>query len=83
MGTYLSSLPRSPSPLSKSPNPCRTSSVSNLLVDPALAFIKAYRLKGDKLGLKQAVLAAFDAASLGSAHTNIWDSCRDDLLTLA
>ena len=33
------------------------------LVNSALAFIKAYQLKGDTFGLKQAVLSSFDTLS--------------------
>ena len=43
----------------------------NFLADPVLAFIKAYRLKGDLVGLKQVVCSRFDSSSLGSAHRHL------------
>ena len=49
------------------------------LIDTALAFIKAYRLKGDAFGLKQAVLSTFDSVSLSDAYKSLWDTCGDDL----
>lgn len=50
------------------------------IVDPALAFIKAYRLRGDAVGLKQAVLSVFDSTSLATAYKSLWDNCEADLL---
>ena len=85
LGAYLSSSSfllsecnHSP-PISRSPSPNPHSSSNFRLIDPVLAFIKAYRLKGDKLGLKQAVLSTFDPTSLRSSHKLLWDFCRDDL----
>ena len=50
-----------------------------IIVDPALAFIKAYRLRGDVVCLKQAVLSVFDCTSLATAYKSLWDNCEDDL----
>ena len=42
------------------------------LIDPVLAFIKAYRLRGDSAGLKQSVCSS-------SAHRRLWDYCSKEL----
>lgn len=41
------------------------------------SLIKAYRLKGDTLGLKQAIFSSFDASALVTAHKRLWDACKD------
>ena len=85
LGAYLSSSSfllsecNHSQPISRSPSPNPHRSSDFRLIDPVLAFIKAYRLKGDKLGLKQAVLSTFDPTSLSSSHKLLWDFCRDDL----
>ena len=45
----------------------------DFIIDPVLAFIKAYRLRGDCSGLKQAVCSAFDASSLSTAQKLLWE----------
>ena len=52
-------------------SPARLMEHDNFLADPVLAFIKAYRLKGDLVGLKQVVCSRFDSSSLGSAHRHL------------
>ena len=46
---------------------CRTGPT---LINSTLAFIKAYRLKGDTFGLKQAVLSSFVTVCLSDAKEN-------------
>ena len=53
--------------------------VASQLSDPVLAFIKPYRLRGDMLGLKQAVFSSFDASSLSAAYKSLWEFCNEDL----
>ena len=82
LGVFLSSI-GVPAKGGSSPTPCPSplgaSGQLNHLVDPVLAFIKAYRLKGDHTGLKQAVLSTFDSTSLAAAHRSLWDVCKIDL----
>ena len=49
------------------------------LVNPVLAFIKAFRLRGDREGLVQLVIERFDAGSLVTAKKLLWDKCKLDL----
>ena len=79
LGTFLSSIGIH---TDKASSPSPGISGSGLLIDSALAFIKAYRLKGDTLGMKQAVLSTFDSSSLATAHKCLWDKCGDDLKQL-
>ena len=82
LGTYLASIGSvcarscSASPIQRR---SRGSCSNSFLSDPILAFIKAYRLKGDLVGLKQEVCSQFDPSSLGSAHKLLWDFCGSDL----
>lgn len=54
-------------------------SQSGSLIDPVLAYIKAYRLRGDSAGLKQSVCSSFDSSALSSAHRRLWDYCSKEL----
>ncbi len=49
------------------------------LVNPALAYIKAFRLRGDRDGLTQSVTERVDAVSLAEAKKLLWDRCKLDL----
>ncbi len=49
------------------------------LCEPVLAFIKAFRLRGDALTLKQAALSRFTTAMLASAKKALWEKCSDEL----
>ena len=40
-------------------------------------------MKGDCVGLKQAVLSCFDPTSLGTSHKLLWDVCGEDLARLS
>ena len=85
LGIFLPSigihLDKTPSP---TPGPGSSSNVildgRRAVIDTAIAFIKAYRLKGDAFGMKQAVLSAFDSVSLSDAYKSLWDTSSDDLL---
>ena len=85
LGTYLSSVGFVVSKSAGTTSPRQQSPArqveyrSHTLIDPGLAFIKAYRLKGDSVGLKQAVFSRFDPVSLGTSHRMLWDTCGDDL----
>ena len=45
------------------------------VVDPVLAFIKAYRLKGDTDSLRRVVKDHFSSAHVENAKRLLWDSC--------
>lgn len=91
LGNYLSSLADSakglfstqPSSRSQSPAPnCDGSLISpasSVLTNPLLAFIKAYRLRGDVSGLCDALLSVADPSLLADAHKSLWQYCRNDL----
>jgi len=49
-----------------------------MLIDPVLAFIKAFRLRGSSENLKMAALSKFD-----KAKEALWDSEGSSLLTKA
>ena len=75
----LADIRKAASPMqSRTPSPNRLSTCR--VFDPALAFIKAYRLKGDNINLKQSVLSTFDPSSIALAHNVLWDTFQ--LLTL-
>ena len=50
--------------------------------EPVLAFIKAFRLRGDQNALKQAALSHFNISMLASAKKALWECCMDDLTML-
>ena len=76
LGTHLSSLglinnksgSASPQTLSPSRTELFHQSSINVIIDPVLAFVKAYHLKGNTVGLKEAVLSHFDPSCLNNAH---------------
>ena len=59
-------------------NPVATGKCS-LLVDTALSFIKAYRLKGDKDSHRRIVGECFSNDAVEVAKRLLWDSCRHNL----
>ena len=91
LGNYLSSRAdnaRGQSPIhsssrSQSPAPVHDGSlippVSSVLTNPILAFIKAYRLRGDVSGLRNALLSVVDSSLLVDAHKSFWQHCKNDL----
>ena len=87
LGTHLSSLglitnksgSASPRTLSPSRTKLFHQSSNNVIIDPVLVFVKAYRLKGNTVGLKQAVLSHFDPSCLNNAHKLLWNTNGDIL----
>ena len=73
---------------SSSPSPPSTTSLNvtqssqTPLTNPLLAFVKAYRLRGDASGLRRTLLPAVDASSLVAAYKALWQHCKTDLETL-
>ena len=50
-----------------------------MIVDPILAFIKAYRLKGDNQSLKKVISDRFDFSALEEAKRKLWVECEQAL----
>ncbi len=50
--------------------------------EPILAFVKAFRLKGDASALKHAALGRFSISLLCDAKKRLWEHCADDLAAL-
>ena len=93
IGAYLSSLgtsisssqSRSQSQISEISNEAASSNLHVCvmpLIDPILAFIKAYRLRGNISNLKQLVASHFDISSLTDAQKLLWDHCGELLKEL-
>ena len=53
-----------------------------MLCEPILAFVKAFRLRGDANALKQAALGRFNSPMLAAAKKTLWDACTVDLSSL-
>ena len=53
-----------------------------LLINPVLAFVKAFRLKGDNTSLRSAIAARFDTGVPSSAIKALWDFSGPDLSRL-
>ena len=51
----------------------------SLLVDTALSFVKAYRLKGDKDSLRRIVAQRFSNDAVEVAKKLLWEFCKHDL----
>ena len=51
----------------------------SLLVDTALSFIKAFRLKGDADSLRMVVRERFSPKEIEKAKLNLWNFCKSDL----
>ena len=55
-------------------------SSNTMLIDVPLAFIKAFRLRGDKVNLRSNVLERFDqAAIIEQSKQSLWEACKSDL----
>ena len=61
--------------------PVRLPSDSPFLVSALLAFIKAYRLRGDVESLKKSVINRFSSDDVEAAKKLLWDHCERDLLS--
>ena len=71
----------SDSVLLSSHSPVASSTQCSLIVDTALSFIKAYRLKGDNDSLRRIVCERFTSEAIVVAKRLLWDSCEHDLET--
>ena len=60
------------------PNPSLQASCP-ILMNAALSFIKAYRLKGDNVSLKKSVCDHFSSEDVELAKKVLWDHCKHDL----
>ena len=49
--------------------------MDSLLINPVLAYVKAFRLRGDSDSLKHAALGKFAPAILAEAKRILWDKC--------
>ena len=54
-------------------------SSNTMLIDVPLAFIKAFRLRGDKVNLRSNVLERFDQAAIEQSKQSLWEACKSDL----
>lgn len=59
--------------------PIQQTTPSRHVVNPVLAFIKAYRLKSDRDSLFRLALSRFDLSRLCGALKTLWDHCESDL----
>ena len=59
-----------------------TISSSSFLVNPILAFVKAYKLRGDSANLSSTLSAKFDACTVDEALKSLWAFCHADLARL-
>ena len=53
--------------------------MSMMIIDPVLAFIKAFRLRGDRESLRLAACSRFDTVMVSAAKKKLWESCSSDL----
>lgn len=54
-----------------------------MVVDPVLAFVKAFRLRGSTANLKRTALSKFDDGLMSKAKRALWDSACAEALTEA
>ena len=54
-------------------------SSNTMLIDVPLAFVKAFRLRGDKVNLRSNVLERFDQAAIEQSKQSLWEACKSDL----
>ena len=80
LGVFLTSVGIHPDKSSPTPGSSDAKQSCNLpLSNPVLAFVKAYRLRGDVSGLRNTLLPAVDSSLLVDAHKALWQHCKDDL----
>ena len=51
-------------------------SSNTMLIDVPLAFIKAFRLRGDKVNLRSIVLERFDQSAIEQSKQSLWEACK-------
>lgn len=71
--------PTPSSQLSSASGEVPTSPNPNFIINPVLAFIKAFRLKSDRDSLHKLALSHFDISRLSGAYKTLWDHCSTDL----
>ena len=54
-------------------------SSNTMLIDVPLAFIKAFRLRDDKVNPRSIVLERFDQAAIEQSEQSLWEACQSDL----
>ena len=55
---------------------------SSHIVNPVLAFLKAFRLRGDKDSLKSRICERFSGSSVSDAKKLLWDCCSHSFVSL-
>ena len=55
-------------------------SSNTMLIDVPLAFIKAFRLRGDKVNLRSIVLERFDPSAIEQSKQSLWEACKSSSL---
>ena len=55
---------------------------SSHIVNPVLAFLKAFRLRGDKDSLKSRIRERFSGSSVSNAKKLLWDFCSQSFVSL-
>ena len=53
--------------------------LSTMLIDVGLAFINAFRLRGDKTSLSSIVVERFDQSAVEHSKRLLWESCKEEL----
>ena len=82
---FVSNTPSSAAAATQSTNIPSNSAIAaessnTMLIDVPLAFIKAFRLRGDKVNLRSIVLERFDqAAIIEQSKQSLWEACKSDL----
>ena len=83
LGVFLSSVGVYPDKSSPTPGSSLSSDVKqschSQLTNPLLVFVKAYRLRGDVSGLRDALLPVVDSLFLLDAHKAHWQHDLEDL----
>ena len=51
-------------------------SSNTMLIDVRLAFIKAFRWRGDKVNLRSIVLERFDQSAIEQSKQSLWEACK-------
>ena len=77
--SILPSLGIDKSPSTSQHGNATSSSNTDCLVDPILAFVKAHRLRGDLDSLKSVLYESFDTSKIISAVKSLYEFCRSDL----
>ena len=77
--SILPSLGIDKSPSTSQHGNATSSSNTDCLVDPILAFVKAHCLRGDLDSLKSVLYESFDTTKIISAVKSLYEFCRSDL----